>query len=367
MRLLITGGGTGGHVYPLLAVLQSLVADHVLEPKTDVRYLGRAGGIEERLAASAGIPFVSLQVGGLRTLAPLTLARNLKSMYSAIARAHRVMARFKPQVVFATGGYVSGPAIWAAARTRTPIVIYLPDLEPGWAIRALSRWAKCVAVSFEEVCNYFPPGKAVVTGYPVRAEFHRATQAEGRAHFKLDPTQNVITIFGGSQGAHSINEAVRENLRELLKLAQLIHISGQQDEAMMQGHRGALSAEQDARYRLFGYMDQEMPHALAAADLVIARAGAATLGEFPAVGKPSILVPYPFAGRHQEKNAEYLVSHGAAVMVDDARLSEEMVPAVTRLLRDPGRQEKMAKAARALAKPDAAKNLADLLKRIGTG
>ncbi len=328
-----------------------------------MRYLGRAGSIEERLAANAGIPFVPLRVGGLRGLAPWTLARNLILMLSAISQAHKVMTRFKPQVVLATGGYVSAPAIWAAAQTKTPVVIYLPDLEPGWAIRALSRWAQYVAVSFEEVRKYFPPGKAIVTGYPVRAEFHRTTQAEGRAHFKLDPTRKVLTVFGGSQGAHSINEAVRENLCELLEWAQVIHISGRQDEAMMQGHRGSLSPEEDARYHLFGYMDEEMPLALAAADLVIARAGAATLGEFPAVGKPSILVPYPYAGRHQEKNAEYLVSRGAAVMIDDAHLSEEILPTVKRLLQDRAQLESMAEAARALAQPDAAKNLADLLKQ----
>ncbi len=367
MRLLITGGGTGGHVYPLLAVLQSLAADHAVELKTDVRYLGRAGSIEERLAANAGIPFIPLRVGGLRTLAPWTLARNLTLMVTATKQARQVMTKFKPQVILATGGYVSVPAIWAASQTKTPVVIYLPDLEPGWAIRTMSRWAECVAVSFEEVRKYFTPGKAVVTGYPVRADFHRATQGEGRAHFQLDPTQNVITIFGGSQGAHSINEAVRENLGELLKLTQLIHISGRQDEAMMQGHRAGLSAEEDARYRLFGYMDQEMPFGLAAADLVIARAGAATLGEFPAVGKPSILVPYPFAGHHQEKNAAYLVSHGAAVVVNDADLGMQLVPTVTRLLQDRAQLEKMAEAARALSRPDAAKNIANLLKRMGNG
>jgi UDP-N-acetylglucosamine--N-acetylmuramyl-(pentapeptide) pyrophosphoryl-undecaprenol N-acetylglucosamine transferase len=350
-------------VYPLLAVLQSLVAARAVEIKNDVRYVGRAGSIEERLAAQAGIPFVPLRVAGLHTLSPGTLARNLSLMVGAETQVRRLVRKFKPQAVLATGGYVSAPAIWAAARTQVPVVIYLPDLEPGWAIRTLARWAECVAVSFDEVLAHFPPGKAVVTGYPVRAEFQHATRAEGRARFKLDPEQNVLTVFGGSQGAHSINEAVRAHLSDLLELTQIIHISGRQDEAMLQGHCATLGAEQAARYRLYGYVDEEMPLALAAADLVVARAGAATLGEFPTIGVPSILIPYPFAGKHQEKNADFLVSHGAAVKLDDARLGLELAPTVTRLLRDRAQLERMTAAARALAKPDAAGNIANLLKR----
>lgn len=365
MRLLITGGGTGGHVYPLLAVLPGLaVPDRGTDVKRDVLYVGRAGSIEERLAAQSGIRFAPIHVGGLRSLSPLTLGRNAFRLVRAVAVCEGILGQFRPQAVLATGGYVSAPAIWAAARRGVPAVIYLPDLEPGWAIRLLSRWARRVAVSFPEVSGFFRSGQAVVTGYPVRAEFYRATREEGRRHFQLDPAQPVVTIFGGSQGAHSINEAVRANLDELLSLAQLIHISGAADEAMLQGHRATLSEPGYSRYHLFGYLDDEMPLALAAADVVIARAGAATLGEFPAVGAPSILVPYPFAGRHQNKNAEFLVSRGAAVRLEDETLGTGLTAAVRGLLQDSERLVRMAAAARALARPDAAANLADLLRQV---
>lgn len=364
MRLLITGGGTGGHVYPLFAVLQSLVAEHALVIANDARYLGRAEGFEARLAAKAGIPFVPLRVGGLRALAPWTFARNLALMPHALLQAQKLLAEFKPQAVLATGGYVSAPAIWAAVRARTPIVIYLPDLEPGWAIRLMSRWATCVAVSFDEVQEYFPRDKVVVMGYPVRTEFQQVTKLAGRTHFQLDVTQNVTTIFGGSQGAHSINEAVRANLRELLEYTQVIHVSGRQDEPVLQSFRTALSEEQKARYHLYAYLDEEMSLALAAADLVVARAGAATLGEFPAVGVPSILVPYPFAGRHQDKNADFMVSRGAALKLADAHLATKLVLTVTRLMQDGIQLETMARAARRLAQPHAAKNIANLLKQV---
>lgn len=282
-------------------------------------------------------------------------------MLKASADCRKVFNNFKPQVVLATGGYVSAPSLWTAARTLTPAIIYLPDLEPGWAIRILSRWAKRVAVSFDQVAIFFPRGKAVVTGYPVRESIIRANKAESRKQLLLDPERNVITIFGGSQGASSINEAVRENLVDLLKLAEVVHISGPHDEAMLRGNRALLTEDERRRYFLYGYLDKEMPSALAAADLIISRAGAATLGEFPAVGVPSILVPYPYAGRHQETNATFLVSRGAAIRIADEKLATELIPEVRRLLGDNVRLKEMGKAARALAKPEAAKNIANLL------
>jgi UDP-N-acetylglucosamine--N-acetylmuramyl-(pentapeptide) pyrophosphoryl-undecaprenol N-acetylglucosamine transferase len=364
MRLLITGGGTGGHVYPLLAVLQSLAADRALDLKRDVCYVGREGSIEQRVAAQGEVPFAALDVRGLRTTSPWSFVGSLVLMLGALSQCRNIFNNFKPQVVLATGGYVSAPAVWTAALTRTPVIVYLPDLEPGWAIRTLSRWARKVAVSFHEVVRFFPPGKAVVTGYPVRASFYHATKFESCEHFRLNPSQHVITVFGGSQGAHSINEAVHENLTHLLQTAQVLHISGHQDEAVLQSHRATLTGAENAKYHLFSYLDLEMPMALAAADVVIARAGAATLGEFPAVGVPGILVPYPFAGRHQERNAGFLTSRGAAIMIQDENLSRELVPSVAGLLSDKARLLRMGAAMRGLAQPDAAKNIAKLLTQV---
>ncbi|MGE5141553.1 MAG: undecaprenyldiphospho-muramoylpentapeptide beta-N-acetylglucosaminyltransferase [Rudaea sp.] len=362
MRLLITGGGTGGHVYPLLAVLESLAAEHAIEIQTDVRFIGRGGSIEERLAGQAGIPFIPLRVRGLRTLAPWSLARNLWLMSRAETEAGKLVRTFKPDAVLATGGYVSAPGIYAAAQQGVPVVIYLPDLEPGLAIRTMSRWAKCVAISFEEVKRHFAPGKAVVTGYPVRRSFLEATREKGREHFQIPPRGNLVTVFGGSTGAHSINEAIRNNLSALLDVTQVIHVTGKQDEAEMQAARESLPAYKQAGYHVYGYLDEDMPLALAAADLVVARAGAATLGEFPAVGVASVLVPYPYAGKHQEKNADFLVSHGAAVKVQDRELRTTLLPALKYLLENREQREHLTNGARALAQPEAASNIAKLLK-----
>jgi UDP-N-acetylglucosamine--N-acetylmuramyl-(pentapeptide) pyrophosphoryl-undecaprenol N-acetylglucosamine transferase len=330
----------------------------------DVFYVGREGGLEQRLADQTGIRFEGLRLRGLRSSSPWSIGLSLVQMLGGLSRCRKIFNNFRPQAVLATGGYVSAPAIWTAAQTGVPTIIYLPDLEPGWAIRFLARWAERVAVSFQEAAAFFPIGKAAVTGYPVRPGFYGATRSESRAHFGLDPSKNVVTVFGGSQGAHSINEAVRENLASLLQTVQVLHVSGRQDEAVLRGHRGTLGEANSFKYHLFGYLDEDMPMALAAADVVICRAGAATLGELPAVGVPGVLVPYPFAGRHQEKNAEFLSLRGAAVVIKDKNLAGELVPTVTGLLEDRDRLGAMGQAMRALAEPDAAKKIAMLLTRV---
>lgn len=279
----------------------------------------------------------------------------------AARQAGQVIAEFRPDVVLATGGYVSAPAVWAAWRQHVPIIIELPDLEPGWAIRALWRFSRQVAVSFEEVLRNFPRGRATVTGYPVRAQFYQATRDAGRARFKLDPSVPVLTVFGGSQGAHALNEAVRLNLRELLQQTQLLHVTGTFDRATMEVERARLDVGLAARLHVFEYLHEDMPFALAAADLVMARAGAATLGEFPAVGVPSLLVPGLFAAGHQEKNADFMVERGASVKLDEERLKIELVKVVTSLLRDGTRLAEMAEAARKMAQPDAAQKIGELL------
>lgn len=366
MRLLVTGGGTGGHVYPLVAVLERLAvapthATNERRAPTKVLYVGRAASVEEKIASELQIPFARIRVGGLRGMNVSTQARNLSQMAFAARAASDVIAHFKPNVVLATGGYVSAPVLWAAWRKKIPIVIELPDLEPGWAIRATWRLSRQVAVSFAEVLKFFARGRATVTGYPVRAEFFEATRERGRAQFEFDAQFPVVTVFGGSQGAQALNQAVRMNLRELLEVTQLVHICGARDFEILQTERAALGASRAARYQVFEYLKQEMPLALAAADVVVARAGAATLGEFPAVGAASILVPGLFAQGHQEKNADFLAARGAAVKLRQENLNDAFVPMLKNLLGDETRLRAMRVAVKSLARPDAAERIGDLL------
>lgn len=324
------------------------------------RYAGQAGGIEEALAQRAGIAFSAIATGQIRGRGPVAAARNLAKMVRGAQQCAALIKDFRPDVVFLTGGYVAAPVAWAAWRARTPILIYLPDLTPGQAIRLTSRLADRVAVSFPEVAAHFP-GKAVVTGYPVRSALLTADRAAARQTLKLADALPVLLVFGGSRGARSINQALVAALPELLPRCQVIHISGQLDWPWVQEAAARLATGWQTRYHPYAYLHEEMVQALAAADLVIARAGASTLGEFPARGLPSILVPYPFAGQHQDANAAYLAERGAAQVIPDADLAQRLAPTVLRLLDTPAELAAMAEAAARLAQPEAAKRIAQEL------
>jgi UDP-N-acetylglucosamine--N-acetylmuramyl-(pentapeptide) pyrophosphoryl-undecaprenol N-acetylglucosamine transferase len=369
VRVMISGGGTGGHVYPTLAVVQTL------EPgEGEIRYLGSAPSIEAELVTRAGLPFVSISAAPIRGRAPWTVARNLAQMLAGVRQALREIEDFGPGAIFVTGGYVSVPVVVAGWLRKVPILIYLPDVEPGLAIRVLSRLARRVAVSVEESQRYFPAYKTTVTGYPVRSELlarigesanQRISKREAQKALNLEEGLKTLLVFGGSRGARSINLALSKVLDHLLDVCQIVHICGRLDAHWVEDRRAELPARRRARYKVYAYLHEEMVQALAAADLVVARAGAATLGELPALGLPGILVPYPYAGRHQELNADYLVSHGAAVKIDNADLEDKLLPTVVGLLGNEELLIQMGERARSLAHPEAAQRVAQELWRLG--
>lgn len=361
---MISGGGTGGHVYPILAVVEALKRQVA---RCQFLYVGSRGGVEEGIVSREGLPFTAISTGGLRGLAPWTVAGNLFKVMAGFVQSLGIVRDFSPHVVLVTGGYVCAPVAAAAWLRRAPLLVLLPDLEPGLAVRALSHLAKRVAVSFPEVAKYFDRSKVVAAGYPVRAEFFAADKAETREAFGLERELKTITVFGGSRGARSINLALSQCLECLLEVGQVIHICGPLDAEWVMEHKSQLPERLRNRYRAYSYLHEEMPGALAAADLAVARAGAATLGEFPALGLPSILVPYPYAGQHQELNADYLVSRGAALKIADAELEEKLLPTILKLLNDEEALAGMSERARALARPDAAQRIAEELRQIGIG
>jgi UDP-N-acetylglucosamine--N-acetylmuramyl-(pentapeptide) pyrophosphoryl-undecaprenol N-acetylglucosamine transferase len=270
-------------------------------------------------------------------------------------------------VVFLIGGYVSVPVALAARLRRKPSLVYLPDVEPGWAIKATSRFATRVAANVKASQQYFST-QVVVTGYPLRPEFGREKQQlrkEARERMGIPPEDKVLLVIGGSRGAQSINEALGRILDRALDLAHVVHISGTLDAEACRARWDELSSGDQTRYHLFDYV-HEMAHALAAADLVVARAGAATLGEFPAFGLPAILVPYPYAWRYQKVNADYLADRGAAIRLNDGDLGQRLLPTIETLLGDDERLYEMSRNALVLAQPDAAARLADLLTELAT-
>jgi UDP-N-acetylglucosamine--N-acetylmuramyl-(pentapeptide) pyrophosphoryl-undecaprenol N-acetylglucosamine transferase len=288
-----------------------------------------------------------------------------------------------------TGGYVCAPVVLACRLQRIPVLIYLPDMTPGAAILWLSRFAQRVAVTFPEVAHHFgglaPQGKAVVTGYPVRQELVEAARSRATARQQLAQTIDrpamdgsddlpLVLIWGGSLGARSINLATWAALADLLPHAHVLHVVGTRDwtlaKEQMQTLRatGVLSGGAVRRYHPVDYLHEAMSLALAAADLTVARAGASTLGEFPVAGLPSILVPLAISGVNQQRNADQLAQYGAAVIVADNKLADDLARTVVELLNQSERRASMSHAAGALAKPNAAQNIVDvMLEMIAKG
>jgi len=330
------------------------------ETPASLLYVGGEGGVEEHLVGQAGIPFVGIPAGGIHGLTPMRAVQNALRLLRGWKAALRLGRRERPAALFATGGYASIPVALAAWTLRVPILVYLPDIEPGWAVRFIARLATRVAVTVEESRGYFPEHKVIVTGYPVRPEFHKVERSEARAALQLTPDEPVLLVMGGSKGASSINHALERVLEQVLELVQVVHLSGEHDWTRVQARHEHLPEVLRVRYHPYRYL-HEIWLALAAADLALCRAGASTLGELPFFALPAILVPYPHAWRYQKVNAAWLVERGGALQVDDERLGEELLPTLRRLLSDRAILEEMRTRMRTLARPDAAARLAQVL------
>lgn len=363
MKLIVSGGGTGGHVYPALTVLEMLLRrDEPVEglpslAPRDLLWIGSRGGMEEELVRRAGLEFVGLPAGGLRGMGLVVKARNGLLILRSVGRARKLLASFQPDVVLVTGGYACTAVTLAAWLERIPVAIYLPDVVPGQAIRFLSRFATRILVTSEASVPYFKRDKVVITGYPVRPEIYTLDKGQARRDLGLGAEDRALLVFGGSRGARSINRALIAGLRELLPVCQVLHVTGRLDADWVAGSTRSLPGELQERYHSYAYL-HDMPRALVAADLAVARAGAATLGEFPAAGLPAILVPYPYSGQHQLPNAEYLADSGAARILADEALERELVPSILRLIHNEQALNNMREAARAMARPDAAQAIA---------
>lgn len=356
MKFALAGGGTGGHAYPAIAV-----AERLREVEgTELVYYGTEKGPERAVAERERIPYRVVPASQVRGRSPVRLATGLARLWSGTRVASRLLAEDRPAAIFATGGYAAAPVGRAARSAGIPLVVFLPDVHPGWAVRFLARYASTVACSVEGSVASLPKGRTVVTGYPVRRQFLQATREEGIARFGLDPSLKTVLVAGGSLGAHQINLAVAAALPTLLERAQLIHVSGVDEEHWLHRERDRLPENLRERYHLHAYTE-EMAYAMRAADVAVTRAGASTLGELPVAGLPAVVIPGGFSDQHV--NADYLAQRGAAITLPTSRL-DDLLPLVLDLLGDDARRSTMADAMRGLARPDAAGALADLLREV---
>lgn len=352
----LAGGGTGGHAYPAIAVAEQLRAD----PEVELVYFGTERGPERAVAEAHGIPYRTVAASPLRSRSPVRLLRGTVDLLRGSAEAGHTLRHEAPRSLFATGGYASAPLGRPARALRIPLLLFLPDVKPGWAVRYLQRYATTVACSVESSLRYLRASKALVTGYPVRRQFAEATRDEGIRRFGLDPSLLTLLVAGGSLGSHAINLVLAGALRGLLARAQVIHVAGRDEELWLSKERERLPDWQQERYHLLAYTDQ-MAWAMAASDLAVTRAGASVLGELPASRLPAVVIPGDFSDQHL--NAAHLVERGAAVALS-MRQIDDLEPTVLRLLDDERERRSMAAAMAELARPDAARELATMLRNL---
>ncbi len=334
-------------------------------PQSDILWIG-GDGVEKELVSRAGLPYRSIAAGGLHGVGVLAKVKNALKLMAGTLQVLRLIGQQRPDVMLTTGGFVAAPVAVACKLRRVPIVLYLPDVEPGQAVKFVARFATTITVTTTDSKAYFPGKNVIVTGYPTRSGLQQADRAAARQRFELASDRATLLITGGSKGARSLNRAITANLAALLAKFQIIHISGVTDAAEVRGVYEALPEELKRHYHVFEYV-HDMGLALAAADLVISRAGASVLGEYPLFGLPSILVPYPYAWRYQKVNAQALVTRGAAVMLEDATLNTQLLPTIDQVLGDPARLAAMQAAARSLAQPDPAQAIARVVQLAGAG
>lgn len=343
-------------------------------------WVGSQAGMEAELVKREGVAFTAIPAAGAHGVGLRALPGNLWQLWRGFLASRSILREYRPEVLFFTGGYVAVPMALAG---RLPIrslprprsLLYVPDIEPGLALKVLARFADRIALTAEESRAYLPDkGKSMVTGYPTRQNLAAWDKTQARQALALAEDLPVLLVAGGSRGARSINRALLAALPDLLADMQVLHISGNLDWEEVKAARDRLETEVSVElargYHAFPYLHEEMGAALAAADLVLSRAGASCLGEYPLFGLPAILVPYPYAWRYQQVNAAYLARQGAAVVIRDEELPDRLRQEVRGLINDPERMAQMRSSMRGLAQPRAAQEIAKLVRsltKIGRG
>lgn len=341
-------------MYPALAVHSALVAKL---RDVDTLWVGGEGGMEESLVKRHGIQYQSIPAAGVHGVGLGRLPRNFVTITRGLFASRRILKEFQPDVLLFTGGYVAFPM--ATAGRSYPSLLYVPDIEPGMAIKSLAGSADVIAVTTNESQQFFNK-KVYETGYPLRSDLALWDRETAMSHLGVSGERPVLLVWGGSKGAHSVNQAVINSLRALLEKFELIHVSGEQDWNLVRGVREQLPMDLGVRYHAVPYL-HEMGAALAAADLVISRAGASCLGEYPLFGLPAILVPYPHAWRYQKVNADYLARRGAAIIIQDHRLEDELLSTLDVLTSNRNKLKAMRAAMFELSHPRAAEKIASAL------
>jgi len=369
MKIVFAAGGTGGHIYPALAIADQLRR----MPATEVAFIGSAAGMETTIIPQYGYQLHTIALAKSTLPGPLRLIPQGMAAARGVIRARSLLQQLRPQVVVGTGGYVSAPVVLAAAYMGIPTLIHEQNAVLGMANRMLAPIVTKILLTFaESAVPNSSRAKAVHTGLPVRDRILAATRAEALSFWGFSPQMTTIAVLGGSQGAQKINQIFVAAARQLVREheIQVIHITGPRNYPQTMAEWGDIIAASPSgrRYQVVPYLEQ-IEYALAAADLAVCRAGASNLAEITVKGIPALIIPYPFAAaNHQELNAGVLQAAGAAEILRESDLTaESLVRALSGLIKDRPRREQMAAAAMALARPDAAQRIVELIIEVHRG
>jgi UDP-N-acetylglucosamine--N-acetylmuramyl-(pentapeptide) pyrophosphoryl-undecaprenol N-acetylglucosamine transferase len=364
MKIVISGGGTGGHIYPALALIREIQKETI---DAQFLYIGTKRGLESDLVPRENIPFKSIHITGFKRKLSFENVRTIFRFLKGVGDTKKILKEFKPDVVIGTGGYVCGPVVYAAAKLNIPTIIHEQNSVPGLTNKFLSRYVKKIAVCFEEAEDYFPKDKVVFTGNPRASEVIGKDGIKGLISAGLSTTIPAVLIFGGSRGARPINEAVIKSLSEFSeKPYQILYITG---EVHFEDVKKEVELVGNPKNVVIKPFIHNMPEVLAGIDLVVSRAGATTLAEITSLGIPSILIPSPYVtNNHQEKNARSLSDHGAAVLLLEKDLNNKsLVQHIDRILLNENHLREMKMKSKKIGVPDSASRLYQLMVQLVQG
>lgn len=360
MRVVVSGGGTGGHIYPALALIREIRST---TKQADFLYIGTEKGLESELVTREDIPFKTIDITGFKRKISIENVKTILRFVKGVHKSKRILKDFKPDVVIGTGGYVCGPVVYAAAKLGIPTIVHEQNSIPGMTNKFLSRYVDHVAICFEEARAYFPKEKVVLTGNPRATEVVAMEKGKGLASLGLKKDVKTVLIFGGSRGAKPINDAVVKSLnifRE--KPYQVLYVTG---EIHFEEVKKEIELTGDTSNVIVKPFIHHMPEVLANIDLAVTRAGATTLAELTSLGVPSVLIPSPYVtNNHQEKNARALSDHGAALLLLEKDLTANSLITHIDTVMDDEQLASLSKNAAKLGMPDAAQRLSQLMVQL---
>ncbi|MFP4497559.1 MAG: undecaprenyldiphospho-muramoylpentapeptide beta-N-acetylglucosaminyltransferase [Vulcanimicrobiota bacterium] len=361
MRIIVTGGGTGGHIYPAIAVAREIKKR---KKETEILFVGTRTGIEAKAVPAAGFQIDFIKASGL-SFQPVKLTKFIFNNILGLIRAISIMNKFKPDLVIGSGGFVSAPVLAASSLKKVPFVLLEQNALPGKVNRLMARKAEKILATFDETSNYFSNEKTIITGNPIRAEILKYPKKQACKNLNLSPEKFTMVITGGSQGARAVNNAVINSLpcwKE--KDWQILHLVGRKNYEEVKDRTEPLMADFKGIYKCLDYTE-DMASIYAVADLIISRSGASSLAEITAVGIPAVLIPYPYAAdNHQEKNARGIEKAGGAVVIPDNEAEEKLKPTVEELAGSKEKLKIMAEKCKSMGKPQALSNIVDEIEEI---